>query len=240
MMQTEFRNALLDPAAAIPAGLVDPQGRPAGRRFDVYRNNVAGSLTKALEGGFPVIRKIVGDAFFSAMSLVYLRTFPPTSRLIMLYGGAMPEFLSGFPPVANLPYLPDVARLELALRSSYHAADASPIAPGVLAEIGPDARLRLAPALRLVQSGWPVHTIWTMNTTGNLHALPATAEAVLVLRPAFDPDLHLLTTPMATCIRLLNDGQTIAEAAEAAGPDLDLAALLRLLAGGGAIIGVLE
>ena len=34
MRQAEFRDALLDPDLPVPAGLTDPQGHPAGRRFD--------------------------------------------------------------------------------------------------------------------------------------------------------------------------------------------------------------
>jgi hypothetical protein len=39
--QTGFATALLDPARPAPEGLVNPFGGPAGKRFDVYRNNVA-------------------------------------------------------------------------------------------------------------------------------------------------------------------------------------------------------
>ena len=240
MTQTEFRAALLAPTAPVPAGLTDPQGRPAGRRFDVYRNNVAGSLTQALEGGFPIVRKIVGDAFFTAMAGVYLRAHPPKSRLIMLYGDDMPAFLTAFPPTAHLPYLPDVARLELALRQAYHAADAVALTPQTLARITPDSRLTLAPSLRLIQSHWPIQTIWSMNTRDDPHPLPDQGEAVLVLRPAYDPEQHLLTPAMFGCVRAVLDGETIANATESAGPDLDLTALLRLLATAGAIVGVTE
>ena len=39
--QTAFTTALLDHAIPAPAGLTNPFGGPAGKRFDVYRNNVA-------------------------------------------------------------------------------------------------------------------------------------------------------------------------------------------------------
>ncbi len=241
MRQTDFRDALLNPDAPVPRGLTDPQGRPAGRRFDVYRNNVAASLTRALEAGFPVLRKILGQEFFAAMAGIYLREHPPQSRLIMLYGDRMPEFLTGFPPVAHLPYLPDVARLETAMRESYHAADA----PVLTAEqLSPEqmltARLRLAPSLRLIRSDWPIHTIWTMNTSGRPAALPDAGEAVLVLRREYDPEPHLISHAAAEFVDALLSGSLVGIALEQAGDDLNPEAILSLLLRNGAITGVIR
>ena len=52
-MQAAFAAALLDPEAAVPGGLVDPLGRPAPKRFSVYRNNVAVFADPGAGGGFP-------------------------------------------------------------------------------------------------------------------------------------------------------------------------------------------
>ena len=136
MKQSAFAQALLDPDAAVPEGVVGPDGRPDAKRFAVYRNNVASSLTRALEAAFPVVQKLVGTEFFGAMAQIYLRAHPPLDRRLMLYGQSFPAFLEGFPPVAQLGYLPDVARLEQAMRESYHAADSMPIAPDALAQLG--------------------------------------------------------------------------------------------------------
>ena len=112
MNQAGFARALLDPEFAVPEGIIDPNGKPAPKRFSVYRNNVASGLIKALEASFPVIRKLVGDEFFAAMAVVFARAHPPRSRLLAQYGDAFPDFLSRFPPVSHLGYLADVARLE--------------------------------------------------------------------------------------------------------------------------------
>jgi hypothetical protein len=115
------------------------EGRPAGRRFNVYRNNVAASLTDALATGFPVIAKLLGEEFFRAMAGVFLRAHPPGDPRLQLWGGKFPGFLARFEPVAHLPYLPDMARLELGLRQSYHAADAAPAHRGPRPGRGPGA-----------------------------------------------------------------------------------------------------
>lgn len=244
MSQAEFTAALLNPDLTVPNGLVDAKGRPAGRRFSVYRNTVAGSLTEALQAGFPVVQKLLGTAYFKAMAGIFRRAHPPTSRIMMLYGAALPDFLANFPPLAHLPYLADVARLEQSLREAYHAADAPPLTPNVLASFTPDrfvaARLRLAPALRLVVSDHPIIAIWRANRETNAPVPKQQAEAALILRPEFDPAPHLLPPGGAAFVASLLAGNPVGKALDAAtnaaGARFDLNATLGLLIGGGAIV----
>jgi hypothetical protein len=242
MRQTRFAEALLDPEAEIPPGMVDPEGRPAPKRFSVYRNNVAGSLTRALEAGFPTVRQLVGEAFFAGMALVHLRTHPPRTRMLMLYGADFPEFLAGFPPVGHLGYLPDMARLELALRESYFAADSQPLPESEFQRLlGADIsslRLTLAPSLRLLRSDWPVVSIWEAHQpAGGARPRPV-AEDALILRPELDPRPHRLPAGGAAFVEGLLAGCTLGDCIDLAGPDLDLAGVLALLISGRAIIGV--
>ena len=231
--QSTFRAALLDPAAAVPDGMINPDGAPATKRFDVYRNNVAVSLSDALETAFPVIRKLVGDEFFRAMAGVYLRKHPPTSPVMMFYGAAMPGFLARFGPAKAIRYLPDIARLELALREAYHATDSTPVDAQALAALAPDAlmgtRLRIAPATRVVTSDYPIHDIYRANTTPDAPRPVMQAQSVLFTRPEFDPLLHPLDAAAADCITALQKGQTLGQAIATAEATLDLGAVLGLL-----------
>jgi hypothetical protein len=59
----DFAAALADPDRAVPAGLVTADGRVDAKRFAVYRNNVAVSLTAALASRFPVTERLVGADF---------------------------------------------------------------------------------------------------------------------------------------------------------------------------------
>ena len=58
--QTDFRAAIFDPQMAVPASLTDGSEQPAGKRFNVYRNNVIVSLKEALSESFPVVTKLIG------------------------------------------------------------------------------------------------------------------------------------------------------------------------------------
>lgn len=241
MTQSAFAAALLNPDAPVPEGVIGPDGRADAKRFAVYRNNVAASLTRALEASFPVVRKLVGDEFFAAMAVVFLRAHPPRQRQLMLYGEEFAGFLETFPPVAQLGYLPDVARLEQALRESYHSADSEPLPPEAIASL-PEAallhsRLHLAPSLRLVRSRWPIHAIWQANTKGG-PAPVMRAEDVVILRPEFDPAPHLLPPGGTAFLSSLQVGRPLIAALAEADEAFDLTATLGLLIRGRAIIGI--
>lgn len=237
--QTAFQAAILDPEAAVPDGVINPDGTPAQKRFNVYRNNVAVSLSDALETAFPVVRKLVGDAFFCAMAGVYLRKHPPKSPLMMFYGDAMPQFLGRFGPAKSIAYLPDIARLELALRHSYHAADATPVDVHALSTRAPDAlmsaKLRIAPATQTVSSDYPLHAIYRANTQTDAPKPVMQAESVLITRAAFDPEIHPINAAAATCVAALQKGQSLGQAMATADKTLDLGAILGLLLAQGAV-----
>ncbi|NNE89727.1 MAG: DUF2063 domain-containing protein [Silicimonas sp.] len=238
--QTELREAILDPDAKRPDGLSDGKGHVAGRRFDVYRNNVAVSLAEALETAFPTIVKLVGAENFRVLAGIFLRQHPPSSPLMMFYGAEMPTFLETFEPAKSLPYLPGIAQLEVALRESYHAPDSQPVDPAAF-EIAPEAlmasTLGLAPSLRLIRSRFPIHAIWRFNHEDGAPKPQMAAEDVVILRPDMDPEPHLLAPGGGAFVEALLKGKPLGEAHELALVDaaFDLAQTLSLLIGAGAI-----
>lgn len=230
-----FAQALLDPELAVPEGLIDPAGRPAGKRFDVYRNNVVASLSAALADGFPAVHALVGADFFTAMARVYVRAHPPSDPRMMYFGAEMPRFLEGFGPVAHLAYLPDVARLELALRESYHAGDATGLDAEGLAALPAhrleEMRFPLVPAARLIRSGYPVLSIWHKSRDPNAPAPQAIGQDVLIARPGFDPAPHGLGPGAFAFFSALQGGAVLSDAiasATAEAPNFDLSAALSL------------
>ena len=221
--QTEFRAAVLDPARPVPPTLTDGVGRPAGRRFAVYRNNVSVSLTEALIDGFPACYAVLGDEMFRGMAAVYLRRHPPASPVMARFGADLPGFLDAAPQVARMRWIGDLARLEVALRESYHAADADGLTGSDLTSISPDdlvsVRFRLVPSVRLLRSDWPVFSIRRRALDPSaLQAQPG-PEDVLILRPEYDPEPHLLAPGDAAFIGALSEGRSLDDATAAAAED---------------------
>ncbi|SMR72994.1 Putative DNA-binding domain-containing protein [Aliiroseovarius halocynthiae] len=242
--QSAFRTAILNAQADVPEGLVNPDGQQASKRFSVYRNNVVHSLSEAMLTGFPVLAKLLGDEFFREMAKVYLRIHPPTSQLMMHYGAALPGFLESFPGTLHLKYLPDVARLELALRRAYHAGDADPIDPAALTELDQhelmEAHLTLAPACEVLQAKWPAKSIWDFNMADGPQPNVG-AEDILISRIGFEPRTYLLPDGAAEFITSLLKRRSFGTSlglATSNTPDFDLAATLTILIAAQAITGI--
>ncbi len=234
--QTDFRAAVFDPDIAVPASLTDGQSRPAGKRFDVYRNNVVMSLKEALSESFPVIEKLLGAQNFASLAGLYVRAHPPVDPRMMLYGAEFPAFLEGFEPLAHLAYLPDVAQLELAQRQSYHAADADAIDPALFGQLPPEAlataHIAFAPCVRVARSKWPILDIWHFNMTEGAPQPKSDAQDVLIARPGFDPEMHALPKGGADLIEMLAKGAQLGSALDAIEvnhPEFDFPSLLGLL-----------
>lgn len=203
LQQSDFAAALFDPALPCPSGLCTWNGSDPAARFAVYRNNVVSSLIDALADNFAVVQALVGEQFFRAMAGIFVRARPPQSKLLAFYGEEFPAFIQAFEPARSVPYLADVARLEMARVQAYHARDAAPVdAQRVQAALSqpeqlPQLRMQLQPSVRVIQSSHAVVSIWAAHQAeseidlSDLNCdLP---EQALVARP----ELDVIVLPMA-------------------------------------------
>lgn len=194
--QADWAAALLDPGLPVAFGLTAWNDSDATVRFAVHRNNVLSSLIDALAQTFPVVQALVGQEFFRAMAGEFVRSFPPTSKILAFYGAGFPEFLSAFKPVQTIPYLPDVAALEMARIRAYHAADAQPVPESeVLQALGGGdavhtARIVLHPSLTIFDSRFSAVSIWAAHQTPyevDLGGIDIdAAESALIFRQALE------------------------------------------------------
>ena len=118
--QSAFADGLLN-AAPPPAGVTAWNSPSPSRRYAVYRNNVAASLTGALAARFPAAERIAGAAFFRAMAGAFISLHPPRSPLLLAYAPLDPQALASVGPdrLGDLVLIPHPS---LSVVSSPHPA----------------------------------------------------------------------------------------------------------------------
>ena len=186
----------------------------------IHRRNVRSARHDALAATYPVVRRLVGDAFFRALALRYGAAHPSRSGDLHLYGGALARFIADDPFAAALPYLADVARLECACHESLHAADAPPLDALALARVPPERqhaiRLALHPSVRLLACGHPVVALWEANQPERDGTPDRTqgADRVCVWRDASGVRVRRMEPPAWECVSALARGASLEAAIE--------------------------
>lgn len=236
--QVTFAAALLDPARPAPDGLRVWNGSDPAVRFAVYRNNVVVSLIDALAATYPVVQALVGMDFFTAMARLYVLAHPPRARVMAQFGAELPAFIAKFDPAASVPYLADIARLELCQVHAYHAADVPAIAPQALQTVLADPqrlatlRLGLHPSLHIVDSPYAVFSLWAAHQGRGAVDAVDQPQTALVLRHGLEVEILPISASAGRFIGALQQGSTLLAAASAdpaLASELDLPATLALL-----------
>lgn len=156
--QADLVELIVDPRHEASAALgLDPRG------IAVYRTNYRVGLINVLAGAYPIVKRIVGDDFFTGLAREHLTHEPLSSGNVHHFGARFPEFLAEFEHARQLPYLPDVARVEWAAHRGYYAEDAEP--PSLEPPADPQPP-RGDPSTTLVRSPWPVVAIWAAHRPG--------------------------------------------------------------------------
>jgi hypothetical protein len=240
-----FAAALANPSAPAPYNTRGRLGGPDSRRFSVYRNNVAVGLIGALEARYPVVRRIVGPDVFRAMARAFAAAHRPSSPVMIAYGDALPEFLAEPAAELELPFLPDVARLENAWIEAYHAADATVATLSDLAALAPAelprSQIELHPAVRLLRFATPAASIWAAFQSDSRPVPPGRSqgEDVLLVRPEADVSVHVLPPGGYAFATRLRDGSTLAGAADALPSPEDFGAHIVGLVESGAVASIM-
>lgn len=139
----------------------------AAQCLGIYRGSVLGNLTQALGDIYPAIKRGVGEQFFDAIAGRYIRQFPSRSASLDEYGEHFSDFVADFPPLKDMPYMCDLAKVEWAWHRAFHAPDEAPLDAAKLQSLSEAEQLDLTFSLNesayLLSSTYPIQQIWLMN-----------------------------------------------------------------------------
>jgi hypothetical protein len=216
-VQAGFAAALRDPEAACA---VSPTGN-----FSIYRNNSFHAFHSALELGFPVLRKRVGEDYFRQLVALYRQEFPSRSGDLHWAGRDFAGFLASHLHGSDYAWLADLARLEW-------SREQAAVAP-VLVSVGADALVRFAPeqlehlvftlqpSLHLVASDFPVFSIWQANQSDDASPVDQSvgAQCGLVRQRADTVEVRPVEPFVFSYVSALAAGAPLGDAIAAAGLD---------------------
>ncbi|SFG72418.1 hypothetical protein SAMN05518865_11710 [Duganella sp. CF458] len=209
--QQAFSDALFAPAAEAALQLKHKE------RFGLYRGNLASTWSKALAAAYPVIAQLVGGEFFAAMAREYGRAHPSDSGDLNRFGAHFEPFLRSFAHVKDLPYLPDMARLEWQLHRIHYARhelalQAQDINPQTVEE---QVFVWQATA-QLFESEWAVVPLWLAHQGMPFPQNMNEASRALLSRPEWTAQLTPLQAPQYAALHELKEGKTVGAALDAA------------------------
>jgi hypothetical protein len=194
-------------------------------RISIYANNAREGFLTGLAATFPVIERLAGPDWFRQTGRNYMSRHPSRSGNLHFVGERFAAFLDDALRGTQFAYFADVARLEWAYQEVLVAADQPSFEISALAGVSPDdygsLLFHVHPAVRLVNSRYPVLAIWKANQvdaadTAPSISLDAGAARVLIVRREDHVELRELAAAEFGLLEAFMRGATLGEAFELA------------------------
>lgn len=247
-LQHDFEQALLkDVSGDLRNGLIE-KGLTTDERLNIHRNNSLISLSAALAVNFPVVCRLVGQAFFDQMARAFIRQRPLHTPLMMNFGEGFSGFIETYEPADQLVYLADVARLEYIWTLTFNGPDGKSLDPeafkAVSSEFMTFLRFGFLPNLVFMTSAYPLWDIWRAN-----HQFPSEDKVIqldkggcflALYRPKLDVEILSLSENTYYFLGYLLAGKSLGQATEnilKQQPDFDLQSSLQKILQSGMITG---
>jgi hypothetical protein len=222
--------ALADQQNRLLAQIHEPNLSGGPRGLAAYRVNAQACALRALEAAYPVMSQLIGEENFAFLARDFWQTHPPALGDLAQWGEPLAAYVAQAPQLADLPFLPDVARIEWALHVCAGAADRTQDAASFagLADGDPNALwFSLAPGACALVSAYPAAAITLAHKgQGSLDAAfdllkQGVAQTALVWRQGYAPRLRVLHAHEVAFTQALLAGQALANALDVAHASFD-------------------
>lgn len=218
--QDAFSVALRGDSA--PLGPWVPTAPEEADGLAIYRNTVARGAVDALAATYTTVLTMVGENWFRAAAGAYATEHRPGQPSLLSYGVDFPDWLSRFPPAADTPYLPAIARLDRLWWESYFAAEAPRLDPTAFAGLAAtdlgEMTVRLHPSVRLLALEENLASLWLAHrepdTAPDAFQIEERPEQVLFVRTGLEVQARILEAGAFTFLSACAAGESLLSAAE--------------------------
>lgn len=164
-------------------------------QISIYINGINSGLVNALKNIYPVCEKLVGERFFYAIALEYIKTHSSLSPDLANYGFDFSLYLASKSTLNSVPYLSDVAILEWAYHEAFHSKDEAEFSMNILAKYTAEQLTNCVFSLpdshKLLKSNYPVDEIWRINQTNSEKEITLDYEPVHLYLYRKQHEIHI-------------------------------------------------
>ncbi|WP_375751926.1 DNA-binding domain-containing protein [Vibrio sp. HN007] len=192
--------------------MIESTSFTSDERLQIYRNNFVIGLSEVLEATYPVIKALVGDECFQALSREHVLTNALSEGDVTHFGERFERTIASIKTVSEpLPYLVDIARLEYALdRSNNELAQALPspmLKPlNEISDVPEDQQDKIVLHLKhgtfSLNSDYSVYSIYNGVISGQLENISIDKPESVLIRSTANNELDV-TTISTTAFRLI-------------------------------------
>lgn len=155
--QAEMKSAVLSGKLDhdLVDGLAPSHGVPPKNRLKIHHNNFRETLAGSLSGIFPTLEAFVGAVFMRGALSEYCVSHPPKDAALVGYGSEFADFLDAHQASDQVPYAPDLVRLEWAIHELQLVDEAA-------LDCTPSKGWKLNPNARIIKSEYPLLSLWSV------------------------------------------------------------------------------
>jgi hypothetical protein len=188
-------------------------------RLGAHVGGYPARLREALDEAFPAVARALGQTAFAELVGRYLPEVPGGIYNLSDTGAGLPAFLKDDSLARERPYLADLADLDWAVHTAFHAHERPALGVeafgGWALEQFARAVLELQPSLAVVRSGWSVFGVWRQRYAEPGEAMPVVArrpETLVVYREGFRVLCRPAEDGEAETLEALRSGRTLGQA----------------------------
>ncbi len=179
------------------------------------RKRTENALYERLISVYETVTQVIGEDDMHELALEYfhknpLKNWHPVDAL-----DNFPYFLEGLNQSQALPFLADVATMDMGFHKAYHAINATTVRTSVFTELMPEElaqkRVQLHPACFWLSSPFAIHDIWRMHHSPippkniDFHV----PQDVIIVRPHITVEVHKIDTGFTNALDRLDSGETM-------------------------------
>ena len=173
----EARALVAEAARELESVVLPSKSLSSAERLGIYAHMYYARLIEVMQGEYPATRQILGADAFAESCRRFVVKNPSRTRTLNSLSAKFPDFLArSLPPSGRHGLAVDVARIERAMEDVFDAPRSEPMTAAEFAAIGPDAKLRVNPALRFLKLRYPANAYMTAQRRGERPRIPRPRE----------------------------------------------------------------